>query len=113
MLEQHARHNQPESHGEYNQKCRGTICCDVHQQSCRRTRPHGDQFDESARCPRIERGPASSNRGKSERSGGQVQTTKLFQAIVVSPSVVGVDTVMVVSGHGAAPERFISLQSDC
>jgi hypothetical protein len=39
--------------------------------------------------------------------------TKLFQAIIVSPSVAGVDTVMVVSGRGAAPERLIPLQSDC
>jgi hypothetical protein len=39
--------------------------------------------------------------------------TKLFQAIIVSPSVVGVDTVMVASARGAAPERLSPLQSNC
>ena len=39
--------------------------------------------------------------------------TKLFQAIIVPPSVGGVDAVMVVSARGAAPARLTPLQSDC
>ena len=39
--------------------------------------------------------------------------TKFFQIITVPPSLVDVDTVMVVSWRGAAPERLIRLQSDC
>jgi hypothetical protein len=40
--------------------------------------------------------------------------TKLFQAIILSlRPLLGVDTVMVVSGRSAAPARLIRLQRNC